>query len=367
MPAPEPPPPASGKIIHLCIKPPLHILHQPNPQGKRLLLLLLLTGLFATAGTPDTWHKYELTGPAQGTRYLIRYYTTGPAVPPSSIDSLLRLMDHCFSLYQEHSVLRQFNNQPRGMPVPPAFQHLLKHCFEVFEQTRGLADPTVLPLVRYWTSASTPQYSRREKATLRSLRSCVGLQGIQFIGDSLVKQQPCLQLDLNGIAQGYTVDMLADFLEQRHVHNYVVELGGEVRVKGTRQPGGEKFRIALERPAEQRSQPGETTGYLYLDQGALTTSGHYRKYYESGGQQQSHIINPLTGYPVDNELISVTVYAKTAVVADAYDNAILAMGLQKGLEFVESHPFLAAHFIYRNASGILSDTSSTGLQHLWLP
>jgi thiamine biosynthesis lipoprotein len=106
---------------------------------------------------------------------------------------------------------------------------------------------------------------------------------------------------------------------------------------------------------------------VYLDKGAITTSGNYRSYYESKGKKISHLLNPRTGYSLQNELISVTVYAKDAITADGYDNAIMAMGLKKGLAFVDKNKGLAAHFIYRKKDGTVADTLSKRFRILLQP
>jgi thiamine biosynthesis lipoprotein len=138
-----------------------------------------------------------------------------------------------------------------------------------------------------------------------------------------------------------------------------VELGGEIRIKGRKQPGHEKMKIGIEAPGEDDFNMSMMQKIVALDHGAITTSGSYRKYYESEGKKISHIIDPRTGYPAQNELISVTVYASNAITADAFDNALMVMGLQKALQWVEKRKDLAAHFIYRTPSGAVADTASS--------
>ncbi len=163
---------------------------------------------------------------------------------------------------------------------------------------------------------------------------------------------------MNGIAQGYSVDVLSDFLERNNIRNYIVELGGEIRVKGTKQPGNEKFKIGIESPENDEFEMGYMKKVIEIDNGAITTSGNYRRYYESEGKKIAHIIDPRTGYPVSNDLISVTVFAKDAITADAFDNAIMVMGLQEGVAFVNKRNDIAAHFIYKTKNGSVKDTMS---------
>jgi thiamine biosynthesis lipoprotein len=194
---------------------------------------------------------------------------------------------------------------------------------------------------------------------IANLKECVGTDLLEINHDSLLKKKSCLHIDMNGIAQGYSVDVLADFLEAHGIFNYVVELGGELRIKG-KNLSGEKMKIGIESPPKNEFETESFENILSVDHGAITTSGSYRKYYESEGKKITHLINPLTGYPQQNELVSVTVYAKDAITADAYDNALMLMGLNKALLFVENRNDIEAYFIYKKADGTIADTASRG-------
>lgn len=166
-------------------------------------------------------------------------------------------------------------------------------------------------------------------------------------------------MDVNGIAQGYSVDVIASFLAQQNINQFLVEIGGEIRINGRKPTDGSMMKIGIETPSDDPFQPVAMNKIVTFEEGAITTSGSYRKFYESGGKRISHIINPITGYPVHNELISVTVYAKDAITADGYDNALMLMGLDDALRFVEANKEIAAHFIYTDKNGLVSDTSSS--------
>jgi thiamine biosynthesis lipoprotein len=161
--------------------------------------------------------------------------------------------------------------------------------------------------------------------------------------------------------------VLAGFLEIHGITNYLVEVGGEIRVKGHKQPGNEKMKIGIEAPGDNDFQLSMIRKIIVTDSGAITTSGSYRKFYESEGKRISHIIDPRTGYSAQNELISVTVYARDAITADAFDNALMVMGLQKALQFVERRNDISAHFIYRTKTGAVADTASTRFYKLLQP
>jgi thiamine biosynthesis lipoprotein len=174
-----------------------------------------------------------------------------------------------------------------------------------------------------------------------------------------------VQIDPNGIAQGYTVDQLAGLLESRGIKNYLVELGGEIRVRGRKFPSGEKMSIGIEAPGDDPLFP-VLQKRVYMESGAITSSGNYRRYLEADGERITHLLDPHTGYPIQNELVSVTVMAPDAITADAYDNALMAMGLEKAMDWVESRPDLAAFFIYR-AHDQIRDTMSARFKQFLQP
>lgn len=267
------------------------------------------------------------------------------------------------SLYKPYSAINVFNNSKTGSIADPHLKKVIKKSLDAWRQTSGLFDITVMRLVRAWGFGPNTTASIPDSGTIWRLLQCTGSSKLQIKGDSLIKSSPCIAIDLNGIAQGYSVDVLATFLETSGINNYLVELGGEVRIKGRKQPGNEKMKIGIEAPA---SDELETTiqKVLEVEEGAVTTSGNYRRFYESNGKNISHLIDPRTGFPVQNELISVTVFAADAITADAFDNALMLMGLEKALDFTEKQDNIAAYFIYRKPDQTIADTCSQKFRKL---
>ncbi len=183
----------------------------------------------------------------------------------------------------------------------------------------------------------------------------------------MLKSKPCVKIDVNGIAQGYSVDVITGFFEKNGIRNYIVEVGGELRVHGKKQPGNVPFKVGIEAPSDEDVEFSPLEKVLVMDHGALTTSGNYRRYHESKGKKFSHLMDPRTGYSIQNEMISVTVYANDAITADAYDNALMVMGLNKAIQFVEKRKNMAAFFIYRLADGTVADTASSRFYKLIRP
>ena len=331
----------------------------------RFLLFLFLVAL--AAHRPVEWRRFNITGTAQGTTYSIVYYDKDSVVTKAMIDLELMKLDSSLSLYKPYSRINQFNNSAKGIILDKHLLQVVKKSIDTYKATNGLFDITVQPLVQAWGFGVTKTTAVPDAATIKNVLSCVNTKLLQLKGGSLGKSKPCVKIDLNGIAQGYSVDRLAKLLEEQGIKNYIVELGGEIRVRGRKQPSGEKMKIGIESPAEDAFEQHLLQKIIALDKGAITTSGSYRKFYESNGQKITHLINPKTGYPHKNELISVTVYAKDAMTADAYDNALMLMGLKQALAFVERRKDLAAYFVYKNANGSITDTASSAFSKLMNP
>ncbi|MBN8851169.1 MAG: thiamine biosynthesis protein ApbE [Sphingobacteriales bacterium 50-39] len=314
----------------------------------------------------DTLQPFHLSGHAQGTTWHITYYSTDSTVLSSQIDSILDKIDSSLSLYKPYSLICQFNRDPHGILMDEHMSVVMQQALDTYRTSSGLFDITVQPLVEAWGFSAHKPDAYPDSAVIQHILPCVGSDYLSIQNGYLLKAKPCVHIDLDGIAQGYSVDVLAGFLEQHHITSYLVELGGELRVKG-RKPSGERMRVGIEAPPENEFAEAVVQRIMSVDSGAITTSGSYRAWHERGGKKFSHTINPRTGFPADNELISVTVYAKKAIIADAYDNALMAMGLAKAMEFVNNRKDMAAFFIYRDKNGAIVSATSKSFNALLYP
>lgn len=332
----------------------------------RFLYLFILCTTLSSAQRQQHEHfrRFVISGRAQGTTYQVLYYAPDSLVSKTQIDSILRRIDQSLSLYQPGSLINRFNNSRRGVKTDEHLRIVVQKGIETFHATQGIFDITVQPLVQAWGFGVKKTTTVPDSAVLNAIRQCVGSNLVRLDRKRLRKNKPCVKIDLNGIAQGYSVDLLASFLEKNGVNNYLVEIGGEIRVKGKKMPGNEKMKIGIESPPRSNFEQAGLQQILELDSGAITTSGSYRQYYKSDGKKISHIIDPRTAYPAENELISVTVYAPDAMTADAYDNALMVMGLSQALQFVEQRNDLAAYFIYRKPGGQVADTACSQFNQL---
>ena len=324
----------------------------------RLTIAFFIALCCIAASNQPPVRKFLISGKAQGTTYQVFYFGTDSVVTKKHIDSILDKIDSSLSLYKPYSLINQFNLSDSGIYADDHFLAVVNKSIETYHQTEGIFDITIQPLVQAWGFGVNAITHLPDSSTIQQVKKCMGSAYLVVYPTKVVKMKSCIKIDLNGIAQGYSVDVLAKFLEKNNIRDYMVELGGEIRVNGRKQPGNEKMKIGIETPGNDEYEMGFINKVIELDKGALTTSGNYRRYYESKGRKISHLIDPRNGYPVSNELISVTVFADDAITADGFDNAIMVMGLEKGLDFVNNRKDIAAHFIYKTKNGIIRDTMS---------
>lgn len=324
------------------------------------LPLTCLGAFFILSFAKPQLREFKIAGEAQGTTYAVSYYATDSLVSKHQIDSVLKVIDLSMSLYKSDSKISQFNRAPHGLVLDSHFLRVVKRSMEIYKDTKGIFDITVEPLVKYWTNAKR-EPNTADSASIKQLLPNVGMDKLELKGNYLAKKKPGIHLDVNGIAQGYSVDVVADFLAKHRIAAYVVEIGGEIRMKGPK-PDGKPMRIGIEGPDGEQATAPAIKHVLAANEGAITTSGNYRKYLEV--KRMSYLINPKTGFPLDGEIISVTVYAKDAITADGYDNALMAMKVNDALAFVNSHKELEAYFIYKTSTGKLADTASIGFKKM---
>lgn len=316
----------------------------------------LISGVWES-GSSRALHKYIVRGNAQGTTYQLTYYATDSIISKPSIDSLFSRLDSSLSIYKPYSLVSQFNASNRGVLADDHLKKVMVKAQETFIATKGIFDISILPITEEWGFASKKVNATPGKYRLANLMKCVGSKKLLLKGDSLVKTKPCVRLDPNGIAQGYSADLLAEFLENKGIHNYVAEIGGEMRIKGLKE-NNQPFVISIEKTGIGDWDIDANPRQIAPGTGAITSSGNYRKYIQTNGKNISHIIDARTGYPARNEIISVTVYAADAITADAYDNSFMVMGLKQSLAFCARPKNIAAYFIYRKKDGTIADTCS---------
>jgi len=269
-------------------------------------------------------------------------------------------LDSSLSIYKPYSLINQFNRSEAGIEMDEHLHKVVQRSLKIWKESNGVFDIAILPIVEAWGFGAKRHSNQPSDADIQNALNCSGSDKLRIEGRRLIKTVPCLKIDVNGIAQGYSVDVIASYLESRGIENYLIEIGGEISVRGRKQPGNQIMKIGIEQPSNNKDEDGGIQKVLEMKGGAITTSGNYRKFIQNGSRKLSHLMDPQTGRPISNELISVTVRTKDAMSADGYDNVLIGMGIEKAFAFLKKHKGLEAYFIYQDANGAVRDTASVG-------
>lgn len=332
---------------------------------KRLIFIFLLvaTGILVYLLRTQDRHYSRVTGLSQGTSYHITYAMHKAANLQPEIDSLLRQFDMSLSSYIPTSVISRINANDTGVRTDEWFETVLRASAEISEVSGGYFDITVAPLVNAW-GFGPEKALEIDSAVIDSLLPLVGMDKVQLTGNKVAKADPRIKLDVNAIAQGFAVDVVCDYLKQRGVKDYMVEIGGEVRARGLN-PQGQAWRIGIDKPVDKNIAPGnELQEIVTLTNKALATSGNYRKFYEKDGVKYAHSINPKTGYPVLSRLLSATIVADDCMTADGYATVCMVAGLDEAKRIIASQRGLEAYFIYSGDRGEMLTWMTAGMQEL---
>lgn len=314
---------------------------------------LLLVVLLAGCGE-RTREAIQLSGPAQGTSYNITVVAGEQPVDAAGlqqrIEQRLAEIDKSLSNYRDDSEVEALNRAPVGewIEIGADLYNVLLLSMEISWLSNGAFDVTVEPLVELWGFGSAePRSSPPTDAEIAAARADVGFQHLELdLAASHVRKTRAVGIDLAGVAQGYSVDELAKLLDAAGITDYLVELGGELRVKG-KSPRNTPWRVAIEQPT---AIPGSVQQALLLDDGAVSTSGDYREYFEKDGVRYSHTLDVATGRPIVHKLASVTVIHPECGYADALSTAIMVLGPERGMQLAEQQG-LAAYLIVRGETG----------------
>ncbi len=325
-----------------------------------VILPILLILLSCGSRKSQSYSQFQISGFAQGTSYQISYYAGDAIISSKSIDQKFAELDSSLSIYKPYSLINQFNNSEKGIEMDEHLNKVVQRSLKIWKESDGVFDISILPIVEAWGFGVKKHSNQPSDEVISKALACSGSDKLHVLGNKLIKDIPCLKIDVNGIAQGYSVDVIADYIESQGVKNYLIEIGGEIRVKGRKQPGNQIMRIGIEQPSKDKNEEATIQKIIEMKGGAITTSGNYRKYIQSGSKKLSHLMNPKTGRPIENEMISVTVRTANAMSADGYDNVLIGKDLEKAFDFLKKHKGLEAYFIYQDKNGTIKDTASTG-------
>ncbi len=329
---------------------------------KRIATILLCVFSFTLVSCSGTKERVEhlFQGLTMGTSYSVKVIDATPATNEidSGIEALLHLVNGSMSTYLPDSELSLFNRQQstEWMIVSSELIEVLELAENVSKQSNGAFDITVGPVVNLWGFGPEGRSLKKpDSDQIASLLSHVGYK--KLIIDAKEKRirklEPSLYLDLSAIAKGYAVDRIADYLEQLGVKDYLVEVGGEIRVKGKNRDN-KPWRIAVEKPAVDSRTVQQV---LELNDQAIATSGDYRNYFEVDGRRFSHTIDPRTGRPITNRVGSASVISSTAAFSDAMATAFMVLGVEEGIVLADKLK-LKVMFLVKINEGFLVQQSS---------
>ncbi len=308
---------------------------------KKILFLSILFLLFS-CGSPEP--ITEITGYAQGTTYSVKFWQPhsadkiDTALLKQNIDKELARIDKLMSNYRNDSDIEKFNQDRmvnQNININKEILSVLKVSTEVYEKSEHCYDPTIKPLFQIWGFGKNKLRIPDQKTISDTLES-IGFNKLKLGENYIIKSNANQTIDLSAIGQGYAVSKIANILENNKIKNYLVEIGGEMLVAGTK-PDEQKWAVGMERPVPNSKKISEVITLTGKQPTAIMTSGTYRHYFDENGKQYSHILDPRTGKPVEHNSVAVTVLLDNATYADAWSTALLCLGADKGLDIADKN------------------------------
>ena len=313
------------------------------------VFLSFFIGIFVCISCSDTDNiaPVKLEGNALGTTFHITYFDIQNRDFSYQIDSLLNRINKSLSTYIPSSDISKINRGDTSIVVDAYFKEVFYKSKTIYRATQGFFDPTIGSLVNAYGFGPEKSLSDLNKYKIDSILQFVGFDKVTIIDSKIVKENPSIFLDFTAIAKGYAIDILGRYFETQNISEYLIEIGGEIRVRGDK-----NWVIAIEHPNFDETQSFQAT--VTLKNESIATSGNYRKFKEDikTGQKYVHIINPKTGAAAMSNLLSVSVIAPTDCAdVDAYATAFMAMGLEETKTFLKTHKAFKCFMVYSGKEG----------------
>ena len=326
-----------------------------------LFLVALIVGtVFILSGSK----YYTNEGQIFGTTYHITYAGTNDL--DKEIRAELQRVDDALSMFNKQSVLSKFNRNEKYDVSNARFNDVVRLSLQLSRETDGAFDITVAPLVNEWGFG----FKHRERinaSKIDSLRAFVGYDKLFYEGNRLNKRDSRVTIDCGAVAKGYGVDCVARLLSSKGCTNYMVEIGGEVVVKG-KNAKGKKWAIGINKPVDDSTKTvSEVQSILHVSDCGIATSGNYRNFYYVDGRKVSHTIDPKTGQPVQHSLLSATVLTPSCAKSDALATSFMVMGLDRAKAFLAKHKDVQAYFIFADGQGKYNVWMTEGMQKFTEP
>ena len=268
---------------------------------------------------------------------------------------------HSINPFDSTSVISRMNRN-ETVEADRLFMHVFHTAMEVSAQTGGAFDVTCAPLINLW-GFGFQAYDNVTPETVDSLLDFVGYQKVRLRGKRLIKDDPRILLNFSALGDGTICDEIARLFDRKGIANYLVEIGGEVMAKG-RNPHGQNWRIGIVTPEDDAAGVNDELEQIVRLPGrlGLATSGNYRNFYIKDGKKYAHIINPKTGYPAEQDILSATIIAKDCILADAYATAFMALGSREARLLQREHPQIEYFMIYTDSCGNYRTEYSPGMR-----
>ncbi len=329
-------------------------------QRNFLWIALLILGTIWILARHNRTIPYQIdNGLIFGTVYKVTYQYDENL--KEEIEAALKRFDGSLSPFNDTATITRVNHNEDFVP-DTFFINVFRRSMEISKETDGAFDITVAPLANAW-GFGFKKGTFPDSAMIDSLQEITGYTKVNLSAEGKVmKQDPRIMLSCSAIAKGYAVDVIAQLLEQKGIRNFMVDIGGEIVVRGEN-PKKDLWRIGINKPVDDSlSMNQEIQTVLNITNIGMATSGNYRNYYYKDGKKYAHTIDPRTGYPVQHNILSATVIARDCMSADAYATAFMVMGLEEAEQFANAHPDIDACFIYSDENGKLQTFLTNGME-----
>ncbi|MDR5589578.1 FAD:protein FMN transferase [Christiangramia sp. SM2212] len=332
---------------------------------KKTLFLIFSILLLIGCNTEKENNIHEYYGEALGTTYSVKYFSNEELQFEKSLDSILDDINSSMSTYITKSDISKINRGDTTVEVDDNFIKVFNASEKIFKESNGFFDPTVGVLVNAYGFGPGKALKAIDSVKLDSLRKLVGFDKIRIQSDKTIKKEnPAIYIDFNAIAKGYTIDVIAEYLESQDVENYLVELGGELRAKGKNLDNDLEWIVGIDDPDQEEGEKRKLYAKLKLVNAAMATSGNYRKYRTDSltGQKYVHTINPKTAKAEKSNILSASVIAENCMLADGYATAFMALGLERTKSTLEKLEGVEVYILYSTENGGMEIFQTPGFQ-----
>jgi len=329
----------------------------------KITFLLSIVVLLVISCNNNKEGEQALEGAALGTTYHIKYFgNLTPDVANKGLDSIFEVINKSMSTYQADSDISKINAGDSSVVVDQNFQEVFNASKEIYKESKGYFDPTVGNLVNAYGFGPDHTLDSINQVEIDSMLQYVGFNKLKLTSENRIqKEKPQIFLDFNAIAKGYTIDVIARYLDSKKINNYLIELGGELVAKGMNSSNDSAWVVGIDDPLQQEDTR-TLKATLSLHNRAMATSGNYRKFRidPKTGQRFVHTINPISGMSEKSNLLSASVLAKNCTLADGYATAFMALGLDRSKEMLENLNNIDVYLIYAEENGDVQIYTSSG-------